>query len=254
MKILSILASVMISTSMVFAQTEVDAMAEASKTMNEIQSLSDSNLDANHSKGMNKILNRIDALIARAEKSNKPIEVTIDQLEKAMTKHHTNSKSDLERTLNNKKALNRLVKKAQSIDPSVTQVDIQNKIEMKMDTESFNQRKVAYLHKVRASGTYAQFLKNLKQEILEEASSQKVAGLKKVETGRQIASLEFQGEMLLVTLMALGIIGVLAFAVSTLGWLLGFGVWYVAFVAVGFVYGALTSQNATFNNKELNFA
>ena len=236
LRIVSIMLTLMMSTTLLFAKsTEMDAYNDINEAIDSMSEVSGhENIQSKNNKS--RVLRLLDKQIKRAEGQNLSLENEIAGLEQKLDKAFLKTKKHSLHILSSQKQLERLLKKAQEKDGAITMQDLQEKFRAMGDINEFNKIKQSTFESIKAAGSYAAYLRTLKEQI---KNDEHLTSAKRGSSiSRSIAN-SAMGEILNVVLIILVILGVVVL-VSTLvgaalgGWIVGLAIGVVV-LAVGVV-------------------
>lgn len=223
--LLRILVTLMISTSMVHAQTTktVDEMEQAVMALEEVNQLNEDQVLRIQNSGLEKINKRLDREIQKAERSNETMEETLTRLDKKMTANFNRQYYQVSDILNSQRKTEKYFKRFQKMNPEMTLGQFKNKMLAQISMSHFSKKKQNVLAEIEAAGSYSAYLKDYKNKI----NDAKHVTKNEDSNSRKIASFD-EMDMFALAILVYGVVvvGIVWLFISA-GWLVGFGVLFL---------------------------
>lgn len=223
--LLRILVTLMVSTSMAYAQTTttVDEVEQVMTVLEEAHQLNEDQVLRAQDCGLDKINKRLDREIQKAERSNETIEATIARLDKKMTADFNRQYYQVSDILNSSKKTEKYFKRVKKVNPEITLEQFKSKILDQISVSKFSKNKQHLLKEVVAAGSYSAYLKDYKNKL----NDAKYVVKTESSNSRKIASFD-EMDMFVLAILGYGVAMVgIVWLFASAGWAVGLGVLFL---------------------------
>lgn len=232
-KLISLFFTFIMSTTLVFAKsTEMDLISEIDYNFSQMDF---SSLYRPSTKDKDRVLKMLDKEIKNVTKRNISTDEELVMLNKKLTKSFESSSKHAKKILSSEKLFNHTLKKIQEKQPEYSKEQLKENLLKLTNSFEFESEVSKTFGEVEKSGSYLQYLKNLKKSFSEEKLVD-VSSYQKNGVDRKIAQ-DMGGvlNLLIIILVILGVMVVLSTVISILasGWFIGLAVGVVVFIACG---------------------